>query len=154
MTVVVTAWRESKRAEDARAERARDRRSDVYAEFYRVVAAFRRVSDELGEAASALGRAKTRFGQVGPVKTVARLTDEVRELADSAAMVFGQIRFLAPADVVTAAGQVIEALTPYKDALIDGRVDGTEAEDLTRSLDVAVRMMRLDLGPEPGSPPR
>ncbi|MDX3190323.1 hypothetical protein PV458_18085 [Streptomyces sp. MN03-5084-2B] len=148
MTVAVGTWRENKRSEEARVERARERRSGVYAEFYRVVAAYRRAADELGDAANVHRKAKTRFGQVGPVKTIARLTDDVRELGDSAAMMYGQIRFLAPRDVVAAAKQVVEALSPYQDARADGRTDGDEA--LVDALDAAVEKMRLDLGSETG----
>ncbi|MFJ1766057.1 hypothetical protein ACIOD2_37405 [Amycolatopsis sp. NPDC088138] len=150
VTVVVGAWRENERAEEARVERARERRSGVYAEFYRVIAAYRRAADELGDAANAHRQAKTRFGQVGPVKTIAQLTNDVRELGDSAAMMYGQIRFLAPLDVIAAAEQVVEALSPYQDALASGRTEGDEADALVQALDAAVERMRLDLGSETG----
>lgn len=150
VTVYVTGRRESKRAEETRAERARDRRADTYAEFYRVVAAFRRVADEFGAAASAHRQAKTRLGQTGPERTVKRLTDEVRSHTDSAAMMYGQIRFLAPPEVVKAAERVVRALTAYQDALAAGRTDGNEVDSLVQSLDDAVDAMRRDLGIEPG----
>ncbi|MGW4059099.1 hypothetical protein ACWEGE_12505 [Amycolatopsis sp. NPDC004747] len=146
VTVFVTGRREAKRAEETRAERAREMRSDVYAEFYRVVAAFRRVADELGEAASAHRQAKTRLGQSGPEKTVKRLTDDVRALGDSAAMMYGRIRLLAPPDVVQAAERVVKGLTPYHDARAAGQTDSTEADGLKQLLDDAVGTMRRDLG--------
>jgi hypothetical protein len=125
----------------------RANRAATYEEFYRVIAAFRRVADRLGEQAEAHRAARTRFGQIKPVKSVGRMYEELGNLADDAAKMYGRIRLLAPPGVIDAAGSVVEALTPYQEAQV-GTSQGDEGPELFRRLDAAVAAMRSDLDTE------
>lgn len=146
--VLLTQWlsdrRERRKQEHDDRRWVRDNRASTYEEFYRVIAAYRRVADRLGEQAKAHQTARTRFVQIKPAKSVGELYEALGTLADDAAKMYGRIRLLAPPGVIDAAGSVVEALTPYQDAQV-GIGRGDEESELVRRLDTAVAAMRSDL---------
>lgn len=146
--VLLTQWladlRERRKLAHDDGRWIRDKRAATYEDFYRVIAAFRRIAEVLGERAQAHRSARTRFGQFNAQRPVRKLYDQLGTLADDAARMYGRIRLLAPPVVVNAAGQVVEALRPYQDAQIAGE-PANALRELVRRLDEAVDVMKLDL---------
>ncbi|KAA2252158.1 hypothetical protein F0L68_37055 [Solihabitans fulvus] len=118
--------RDERRGKTERAERALDRRAAVYAEFYRLAAAHWRVAED----------------QIPD-------RDQLKPLSDPIALVFGQLRLLAPPAVVDAAMEVGDALIDYQQALgRDGRFSSRAEElrnQLVSKLDRMVQAMRTDV---------
>ncbi|MGV9368170.1 hypothetical protein [Amycolatopsis sp. NPDC003731] len=133
-TQLATARRERRRREREERERGRVLRAELYAEFYRVMAEFRRIAEEYGT------------GRVSKADATA-LRDRLRQVADDGADVFGRLRLLAAPAVVDAAEAVINATDRYQGALLRGGSTEDDLARMQRSLKTAVDAMRTDVNP-------